>query len=144
MLSKEQEDAYFSAHISAMLNGWVEASSQIDKSLINLSAGGVAMLVTILTTVKEIYLSSIICCIFGIICFSACLFYNIKVLKGNKIQYRSIINTVMASEDNLKEKESDFLESNEDLLKFEKISEYTFYFGISFSMLVGFSKFLSG
>jgi len=47
MLRNEKEVAYYSALISA----WIEARMERDKSLIMLSAGGIGLLITILSTV---------------------------------------------------------------------------------------------
>jgi hypothetical protein len=44
---KEKEVAYYSALISA----WTETRMELDKSLLTLSAGGIGLLVTILSTV---------------------------------------------------------------------------------------------
>jgi hypothetical protein len=39
------------AHYSVMLDAWIQTRMALDKSLITLSAGGVGVLVTLLTTV---------------------------------------------------------------------------------------------
>ena len=47
VLQNEKEVAYYSALVSA----WIEARMELDKSLVMLSAGGIGLLVTILSTV---------------------------------------------------------------------------------------------
>ncbi len=96
---------------------------QRDKSLIALSAGGVGLLVTLLTTVGIGSPFEIIFYGMGILGFLGCIISTLCIFERNKVQLERSINRKPGAD--------------QYLLRLEKRADILFYIGLSFSIGLG-------
>ncbi|HDY65138.1 MAG TPA: hypothetical protein ENH84_02750 [Phycisphaerae bacterium] len=111
------------AHYSVLLSSWIQTKMERDKTLVALSSGGIALLVTLLTTVGIIHWLIIILAILAFLCFGVCIWSSIKIYQLNSQHI----------ENELKNQDSSYL----NLEKYDKRSLKSFIFGVVFLCFVG-------
>jgi hypothetical protein len=77
---------------AASVNAWYSTALEHDKSIFALSAGGIALLVTLLTTVGVPSLWVLLLYGAAIICFLTCLILVLVVFKGNRKHIEEVIS----------------------------------------------------
>lgn len=119
--SKSQEELEF---YSASVNAWYSSALEHDKSLLTLSAGGIGLLITLLSTVGLKSYCALMLCALAILCFIVCLISVLKIFNGNRTH---IVKLFKGDEDL----------DNPDLVRLDKIAIWSFILGVVFSALVG-------
>lgn len=109
---------------SASVNAWYSSSLEHDKSLLTLSAGGIGLLITLLTTVGLKSYVALVLYTLAIFCFVVCLISVLKIFNGNRIH----IVKLFQGEDNL---------DNPDLERLDRVAIWSFILGVIFSAIVG-------
>lgn len=118
---KEKEVAYY----SACVNSWFATRMELDKSLLTLSAGGIGILVTVLSTAGLNSIASIILYILALVFFLVCLFVVLWILRENS-EYLAKANCGH--------------EPDEKLLKrLDTIASASFLIAVLFSSVIGIS-----
>lgn len=92
---KERELAFY----AAALDAFYTTSLEYDKSLFALSAGGVGLLVTLLTTVGITSLAELVGYLSGILCFVVTLGIVLVIFKRNKDHIVAVVNRTEKIED---------------------------------------------
>lgn len=118
-LHNEKEVAYYSALVTA----WIETRMELDKSLIMLSAGGIGLLVTILSTVGARNLWELVLYAGAFFSFLISIVTCIAIFKRNPQLIKSSIRNTNSQKSNLK--------------KLDAITLSSFLFGILFSISIG-------
>ncbi len=96
------QDAKRVAYYSALLSAWIDTRMERDKTLISLSAAGIALLVTLLTTVGAPNLFVLLLYVIAFVSFASCLGSGIKVFRENSDHIRELINRGSADDLTLK------------------------------------------
>jgi hypothetical protein len=118
----QQKEVEFYA---AGLNAWYNTRLEHDKSLLTLSAGGIGLIITLLTTIGVTSSEALVLNIVAILCFLICLFSILAIFKKNSSHLERVIQG-----ENL----PDFL-----LGILDKVSNYSFILGVIFSVIIGIS-----
>jgi len=116
--AKDQKTVQFHA---ALYNGWIQTRMEKDKSLLTLSGGAIALLITLLSALKTINISQFIIAIVAIACFIISLFCLIAIFQYNAEHLQKVATN----------KES----SNSLLSALDKIVVITFSIGIILSLI---------
>lgn len=119
--TKSQEELEF---YSASVNAWYGTALEHDKSLLTLSAGGIGLLITLLTMDELKSCLSLVLYSVAILCFVVCLISVLKIFNGN----REHIIKLFQGDDNLHDPKLEML---------DKIAFWSFIFGVIFSVIVG-------
>lgn len=109
---------------SASVNAWYNSSLEHDKSLLTLSAGGIGLLITLLTTVGLDNYFALILYVLALSCFIVCLISVLRIFNGN----RTHIVKLFQGEENL---------DNPSLERLDRSAIWSFAFGVIFSAVVG-------
>jgi hypothetical protein len=115
---------------AASVNAWYNSALEHDKSLFSLSAGGIGLLITLLTTIgipSWIVLSLYVC---ALLAFLTCLAAILLVFSNNKKHIEKIITDGPDIHDTL-------------LINLDKISLISFGAGAAFSAIIGISSAVS-
>lgn len=88
MADEEKEVEFYSAAV----NAWFGTRLEHDRSLLTLSAGGVGLLVTLLSTVGIHSVESLILYIVALISFLICLSVVLCIFKRNAAYLQAVIN----------------------------------------------------
>lgn len=88
--SASQKDVEF---FSASVHAWYNSSLERDKSLLTLSAGGIGLLITLLTTIGVSSAESLILYLLSIICFIICLFSILFIFNRNRAYIEKILKS---------------------------------------------------
>lgn len=123
---QEEERLKRVEYYAATVNAWYNSTLEHDKSLLTLSTGGIGILITILTTVGISYICQIILYFSSIFSFLICLFTILKIFKENKTYLENIIKGSALLDD-------------PKLKNLDNIANYSFFIGIIFSAIIGFS-----
>lgn len=117
------------AHYSVFLGAWIETRMQRDKTLITLSAGGIGLLITLLTIVKNASLIYLILYSLAFGCFIGTIFICLKIYQENSVV---IENEIRGPEDpNYKEL---------SLKLYDKWSYILFVAGVILSSIMGLTS----
>lgn len=119
--TKTQEEVEF---YSAGVNAWYNSALEHDKSLLTLSAGGIGLLITILTTVGIKTYYALILYSLAIVCFIICLIAVLLIFSGN----RKHIVEVFQGRDSL---------DDPYLVRLDKVAFWTFVAGVVLTALIG-------
>lgn len=112
-------------YYSGIVNAWVSTKLERDKSLLTLSAGGIGLLVTLLTTVGSSCLLIIIFYLFSISGFVICLISLISIFNRNAVYLTKVVNEGIRYDIRLK--------------KLDKIALCSFILAVIFSIIIGIS-----
>ena len=123
---QEEERLKRVEYYSATVNTWYNSTLEHDKSLLTLSTGGIGILITILTTVGISYIYQIIVYFISIFSFLICLITILRIFKENKTHIENIIK-------------GSALPDDPKLKNLDNIAYYSFFIGIIFSAIIGFS-----
>ncbi|MFA7350835.1 MAG: hypothetical protein WC009_08750 [Methylotenera sp.] len=119
--TKSQEELEF---YSASVNAWYSTALEHDKSLLTLSAGGIGLLITLLTMDEIKSCLTLVLYSIAMVCFVICLISVLKIFNGN----REHIIKLFQGDDNLHDPK---------LERLDKIAFWSFIFGVVFSVIVG-------
>jgi len=120
--SKSEKDTLF---YQAALEAWFQTKFEHDKSLLTLSAGGVGLLITLITSKGASSLISLWLYIASTLCFLMSIAALLKIFKRNATYLETVISSESSSDDHL-------------LGKLDSIATYTFGMGVVLTSLVGF------
>ena len=111
------------SYFSALVNGWLATRLERDKSLLALSAGGIGLLVALLTTVgASIY--GLVLFIFGILSFLICLSCVLTIFSRNA----DLLEQQITKQKGVPEL---------GLKALDKTAKYSFILGTAFSFMIG-------
>jgi hypothetical protein len=112
-------------YYAAQANAWINTRMERDKSLLTLSAGGIGLLVTLLTTrgVESIYALALY--VLAILCFVVCLGFLIAILTLNSGYIEKVIQGTA--------------ERSKPLRAFDNIALSCFCMGVILSLVIGLS-----
>ncbi|OOZ44258.1 hypothetical protein [Solemya velum gill symbiont] len=116
------------AHYSVMLSAWIESRMARDKALMTLSAAGVGLIVTILTTVGIKSWIDLALVALSLLGFGSCIWAALRIYQLNTEHIEELIGETQGSEKRVV------------LEKFDKMSERSFYAGAIFIVLFGISQ----
>lgn len=119
--TNEKEIAYY----SALVTGWLTTRLEHDKSILALSAGGIGLLVSLLTAIGVTSVVLYILYIFAIFSFLLSIISIVVVLRRNSTHLEDVINNTQTSDPILR-----FLDST---------ASYAFVIGILFTLAIGLS-----
>ena len=94
---KQKGIEYYSASVGA----WYATALEHDKSLLVLSAGGIGLLITLLTTIGVSSVESFILYIFAIISFITCCFSVLTIFRFNKKYIENLLSGKTSARDPL-------------------------------------------
>ncbi len=117
---KQQKDI---AYYSASINGWISTKLEKDKSLLALSAGGIGLLVTLLTTVGVSSPWVILLYVIAILSFTTCSITVVVIFNRNASYLKKI----------LKEEEK----ADNVLKVLDRVAFWSFVLGIVMALLIG-------
>lgn len=120
MESNEQKDVAF---YSALINAWITTKMERDKLILTLASGGIALLVTLLSTIGIRNCLEAILYVLAFISFATTVFVIIIILDENSRYIEEIIST--GKKTDLK------------LSRLDRITMISFVFGIIVSILIG-------
>ena len=112
------------AYYSALVQAWIQTRMERDKTLCTLSAAGIGLLVTLLTTVGVDFRWELIPCALAFIGFVVTIWCTINIYMRNSESIESIVN------ESKKEKPS--------LAKLDRWAEYAFIFAAVCASEIGF------
>lgn len=119
----DKEEQKEIAYYSSLLNAWVTTKMERDKVILTLSSGGIALLVTLLSTVGVYNCLELILYVLAFISFSVAIFIVIKILDDNSKYIEDIIITKKVVEPKLE--------------RLDKITMISFIVGVILSILIG-------
>lgn len=119
-LNFHKEIEFYSGGVAA----WYNSSLEHDKSLLTLSAGGIALLITFVSGLNSCWLLTLY--VLAIFSFIACLISVLLIFKGNKDHISKLING------------DDF--RNPYLDKLDSVAMWGFGFGVIFAAIIGISN----
>lgn len=111
------------AHYSVLLSSWIRTRMEHDKTLITLASGGIGLLVTILATVGAKNWLGVLPYVGAFLGFGICIWSSLKLYRLNSEYIEKELKCEDTSELKLK--------------KYDKISLYSFIFGVILFCLVG-------
>jgi hypothetical protein len=91
MTPQEIEDQKTVEYYSAAVTAWFNTALEHDKSILTLAAGGIGLLITLLTTVGLSTAEALVLYIFAIGCFVVALVSVLIVFRNNKIHIEKIL-----------------------------------------------------
>jgi len=92
----EKQNIYY----SAIVNAYIESSMERDRSLLNLSAGGIGLLVTLMTTVGVRSTCELLLYIASSVTFGSAIVLILHVFKLNKVYLLKLVKNELTIEDN--------------------------------------------
>ena len=113
-------------YYSASVNAWFNTSLEHDKSLFTLSAGGIGLLITLLTTVGLSSAEALVLYICAILSFVISLLAVLAVFKRNRTHIEEIISGKNTTTDSL-------------LNKLDSTALFAFGIGVLFTAIIGVS-----
>lgn len=126
MTPEEIEDQKRVEYYAASVNAWFNTSLEHDKSLFTLSAGGIGLLITLLTTVGLSSAESLVLYICAILSFVISLLAVLAVFKRNRTHIEEILSGKGAATDPL-------------LTKLDSTALFAFGIGVLFTAIIGIS-----
>ena len=123
MTEQDKETSRDTEFYSASVNAWYVSALEHDKSLLTLSAGGIGLLITLMTTIGIHSIESLILYTLSLISFATCLFSVLYIFRKNKKYLERMLK-----------KESPF-----DLSFLDTIAMSSFVLGVLFAGVIGVS-----
>lgn len=112
---------------ASSVNAWFGTSLEHDKSVLTLSAGGIGLLITLLTTVGLSSAEALVLYIFAIFCFLVALISVLLVFRLNRIHIKQILAGEQTGED-------------PKLAKIDAVVLWSFCLGMLFATIIGISS----
>ena len=113
------------AHYSVLLSSWIQTKMEHDKTLVTLSSGGIALLVTILTMVGTKNWWGILLYFGSFLGFGICIWSSLKIYQLNSEHIENELSSDKGSKSKLQ------------LKKYDKLSLRSFIIGVAFFCAVG-------
>lgn len=85
---KAQKDIQF---YGASVNAWINTSLEQDKSLLTLSAGGIGLLIALLTTIGIAEVALLVLYVLAIVAFSVCLIFVLYIFSRNRKHVEKVL-----------------------------------------------------
>lgn len=126
MVDKEQQNIYY----SNLLTAWFNTKLEHDKSIFTLSAGGIGLLIGLITTKGVNSPESLLLFIGATTCFIACLIMLLLIFKENASYIEKVLENSNTKENHL-------------LQKLDKLTILSFLLGIIFTSIIGISMAIS-
>lgn len=126
MTPQEIEDLKKIEYYSAAVTAWFNTALEHDKSILTLAAGGIALLITLLTTLGLSTAEALVLYIFAIGCFVVALVSVLIVFRDNKIYIENILTGKEAGTDPF-------------LAKVDGIAIWSFGLGVVLTAVIGIS-----
>ncbi len=126
MTPQENEDIKKIEYYSAAVTAWFNTALEHDKSILTLAAGGIALLITLLTTLGLSTAEALVLYIFAIGCFVVALVSVLIVFRHNKIYIENILTGKEAGTDPF-------------LAKVDGIAIWSFGLGVVLTAVIGIS-----
>lgn len=126
MTPEEIENQKRVEYYAASVNAWFNTSLEHDKNLLTLSAGGIGLLLTLLTTVGLSSAEALVLYIGAIISFVVALVAILVVFRRNRTHIEDILSGKSTSNDPL-------------LTKLDTTALWAFGIGVSFTAIIGLS-----
>ena len=111
---------------SAGLTAWYNTRLEHDKSLLTLSAGGIGLLMTLMTTVGVSSAESLVLYICALVAFLVCLAAVLVIFKKNADHLEEVISGTGQQNDPA-------------LSRLDAVRTWSFAFGVAFSVVIGIS-----
>lgn len=124
MTQQEIENQKHVEYYAASVNAWFNTSLEHDKSLFTLSAGGIGLLLTLLTTVGLSSAEALILYIGAIVSFVVALVAILVVFRRNRTHIEDILSGKSTSNDSL-------------LTKLDAMALWAFGIGVLFTAIIG-------
>jgi hypothetical protein len=126
MTPQEIENHKTVEYYSAAVTAWFNTALEHDKSILTLAAGGIGLLITLLTTVGLSTAEALVLYIFAIGCFVVALISVLIVFRNNKIHISNILNGKQTGEDPC-------------LAKVDMVAIWAFGLGVVLTAIIGIS-----
>lgn len=126
MTTEEIEDQKRVEYYAASVNAWFNTSLEHDKSLLTLSAGGIGLLLTLLTTVGLSSAEALVLYIGAIASFVVALITTLVIFRRNRTHIEDILSGKLTNSDPL-------------LTKLDALALWTFGIGVLFTAIIGLS-----
>jgi hypothetical protein len=126
MTPEEIDDQKRVEYYAASINAWFNTSLEHDKSLFTLSAGGIGLLITLLTTVGPSSAEALVLYIGAILSFVISLIAVLAVFKRNRTHIEEILSGKGVTTDPL-------------LTKLDSTALFAFGIGVLFTAIIGIS-----
>lgn len=117
--SSEKEVAYY----SALVNAWVTTKMERDKSLLTLSAGGLGVLITLLSTVGVKEIGELILYACASVCFAVTIILCVAILGRNATYLKNAVKGYQGD---------DMI-----LAWLDRLNSFSFIMAVIFSFLIG-------
>jgi hypothetical protein len=124
MTPEEIENQKRVEYYASSVNAWFNTSLEYDKSLLTLSAGGIGLLLTLLTTVGLASAEALVLYIGAIVCFVVALVAILVVFRRNRTHIEDILSGKSISKDPF-------------LTKLDATASWAFGIGVSFTAIIG-------
>ena len=111
---------------SAGLTAWYTTRLEHDKGLLTLSAGGIGLLMTLMTTVGVSSAESLVLHVSALVTFLVCLIAVLIIFKKNADHLEDVIVGTASQDDPA-------------LSRLDAVATWSFAFGVMFSVLIGIS-----
>lgn len=125
-MSDEIDDQKRVEFYSAGLTAWYNTRLEHDKSLLTLSAGGIGLLMTLMTTVGVSSAESLVLYICALVAFLVCLAAVLVIFKKNADHLEEVISGTGQQNDPA-------------LSRLDAVGTWSFAFGVAFSVVIGIS-----
>lgn len=109
---------------SAAVNAWFTTGFEHDKSLLTLSSGGIALLVTLLSTTKVHSIAEMVLYLAALAAFVVCIVSVLFIFKRNGVYLEGLVNGTGPASDS-------------ELTKLDNRALLSFGFGVVFALLIG-------
>jgi hypothetical protein len=119
---EQKEIAFYSAAVAA----WYATKFEKDKQLLNLSAIGIGLLVTLATAIGSDNILSAILYVIAVSCFLCCITTVLAIFDRNAVYLEAIAQ--------------DGNEKDPKLFKLDRISKWSFLLGVVSSLLIGIAS----
>ena len=122
MTKDEQNELKEIEFYSANVNAWINSSFELDRNLLTLSAGGVALLLTLLTTFGVSSSEALVLYIVAMLSFLTCLISVLIVFNKNKSHIEQVLQRNIAIDTTL--------------VFIDKLAIYSFGIGVLLSTII--------
>ncbi len=124
MTEQDKETSRDTEFYSASVNAWYVSALEHDKSLLTLSAGGIGLLITLMTTIGIHSIESLILYTLSLISFVTCLFSVLCIFRKNQKYLERVLKK----------------ETPSDLSLLDTIAMSSFVLGVLFAGVIGVSS----
>ena len=123
MTKEEQREQKEISYYSALVNAWITTKMEKDKTILAVSSGAIALLVSIIGTVGIYDIHELCLYVITLFLFLTTIVITTVILNKNSIYIEKVIN----EEDKGKPK----------LYRLDSVANWSFFIGISFSIIIG-------